>query len=262
MGKDIKLVCIDIDGTLIDNNHKVSQNTIEIIKHLKKRDVEISLVTGRAYAGAKKIIDQIELDLPIICHNGGKVVLEGGKTIRNKKFPISHVKEALEHGEKNGFYMKVFIDDTFYTTLDNELTKRSAINHNMKYKIINSFIKDVEDEINLFIMFCNREVSEEDLIKFKSIDVEVTTSMPRVIELLPKGVSKAWGLEELKDYLNIDRKEILAIGNGFNDLSMLEFAGRGIAMKNSDPLLLANFNTVSKFTNNEEGVYEILKELL
>ena len=260
--KDIKLVAIDIDGTLIDDDFNISKNTVEIIKDLTKRDIAISLVTGRAYAGAKKILDKIELDLPIICHNGGKVVLGDGEIIQNKKFPISSVKEALEYGERRRFYMKAFVDDKFYVTFGNDFAKKSAENFNMRYEIIESFTKDIIEEINLFIMFCRRDISEEDLDLFKGLDVEITTSMPTVIELIPKGVSKAWGLKELKGHFNVEREEILAIGNGFNDLSMLEFAGKGIAMKNSEPLLLKNFKNISDFTNNEEGVYRILKGLL
>lgn len=260
MGKDIKLVAIDIDGTLVDNNLVVSKNTIDIIKNLKDRDIEVSLVTGRAYAGAKMILDQMEISLPVICHNGGKVVLEDGKIIGNKKFPISSVREVVEYGKKNELYMKAFIDDTFYVTTDNELSKGFSRNYSTNYKVVDNFIENIVDDINLLILFYDRNV--KDLNRFQDLEVEVTTSMPYVIELIPKGVSKAWGLKELKRHLSIKREEILAIGNGFNDLSMLEFAGTGIAMKNSDPLLLNRFSTISKFTNNEEGVYEILKDLL
>lgn len=262
MQKDIKLIAIDIDGTLVDDNFNISENTIDVIKNLVKRDIGVSLVTGRAYAGAKKILDQMKIDLPVICHNGGKIVLDDGEIIQNKKFPISTVREALDYGERRNFYMKAFVDDKFYVTFENEITKKAAENFNMKYEIVESFNRDIIDEINLFIMFCKREINEEDLGLFKGLDVEITTSMPTVIELIPRGVSKAWGLKELKRYLNVEREEILAIGNGFNDLSMLEFAGKGIAMKNSDQLLLKNFKTISDFTNNEEGVYRILKELL
>lgn len=262
MKADIKLIAIDIDGTLIDDDFIVSKNTIDTIKALKKKGVEVSLVTGRAHCGAKKVMNQIGVDLPIISHNGGKVTLEDGKVILNEKFPISYIDKVLEHAHNNEIYMKVYIDDCFYVTEKNELNEWSAKNHDMEYKVIKNFNSEIFEDINLLIMFYDHEIDEEHLEEFAHLNVEVTTSMPKSIELIPKGVSKASGLRQLKKHLDIKQEEILAIGNSFNDLSMLQFAGRGIAMKNSDPILLNSFDNISQFTNNEEGVYKILKEYI
>lgn len=262
MKQDVKLIAIDIDGTLVDDDNRVSTNTIEAIKTLKANGVEVSLVTGRAHSGAKKVMDEIGIDLPIISHNGGKVTLEDGTIILNEKFPISYIEKVLEYGEKNDIYMKVYIDDCFYVTVDNGATKWSAKNHAMNYKVVKSLNHDIAEDINLLIMFYDHEIDEEHLEEFDHLNVEVTTSFPKAIELIAKGVSKALGLSELKKHLNIKQEEILAIGNGFNDLSMLEFAGIGIAMKNSDKMLLNSFDNISEFTNNEEGVYKIIKEYI
>lgn len=256
------MVAIDIDGTLIDDNHNISKNTIDVIRELKERGREIALVTGRAHIGGKKIMDQIGIDLPIISHNGGKVALEDGKIITNEKLPISLVAKVLEYGEKNKNYMKIYVDDLFYVNVDDEATRRFSQDHDIDYKLVRHFSTEIIEDINLLILYYDREIDEKDLGMFSYLDLEITTSMPRVVEFIPKGVSKAFGLKELKKHLGIKRENILAIGNAFNDLSMLEFAGTGIAMKNSDILLLNNFKNVSQFSNNEEGVYRILRELL
>lgn len=262
MKDKIRLIAIDIDGTLIDDEYNVSDNTIETIRTLKENGTEVALVTGRAHCGAKKVMDELGISLPIISHNGGKVTLEDGTIILNEKFPISSIEEVLEHGQKNDIYMKVYIDDCFYVTVDNGMTKWSAKKHNMKYKVVENLNKDIHEEINLLILFYEHEISQDHLEEFSHLNVEVTTSFPKAIELIPRGVSKALGLSHLKDHLKIKQDEILAIGNGLNDLSMLEFAGIGIAMKNSDQILLDNYDNISEFTNNEEGVYKIIKEYL
>lgn len=259
---NIRLIAIDIDGTLIDDNLKVSDNTIKIIKELKKRNIEIVLVTGRAHAGAKKIMDQIGISLPIISHNGGKVVLANGREIKNTKFPIQAVKEVLDYSEANRLYTIVYIDDMFYASIDNEINDRTAQKLGVEYRIIDNFIEDIIEEINLLLVYFKKEITKKELDKFKDLDVEITTSIPKAVEFIPKGISKAEGLKELKNHLNIKKENIMAIGNSLNDLSMLEFAGTGIAMKNSDSLLLENYENVSEFTNNEEGVYKILKKIL
>lgn len=258
----IDLVAIDIDGTLIDDHLKVSENTIDIIKDLKRRDIEVSLVSGRAHAAAKLIMDQIGIELPIISHNGGKVTLEDGRIIRNEKFPISHIKEVLHYAERNNLFIKAYIDDLFYVTYDSERNKEFSKRFGVDYKIIEDPHKDIIEDINLLLLYFEKEITMNEINKFQGLDVEITTSIPHALEFIPKGISKAEGLKDLKKHLNIKRENILAIGNSLNDLSMLEFAGSGIAMKNSDPLLLEHFQNMSRFTNNEEGVYHILKEII
>lgn len=259
--KNIELIAIDIDGTLIDDNLMVSENTIDKIRELKDRGIEVSLVSGRAHAAAKKIMDQIGIALPIISHNGGKVTLEDGRVIKNEKFPIEHIKEVIQYAKEKDLYMKAYIDDLFYITSDNEKTKHFSKNFGLDYKVIEDLSEDIIDDINLLLLYFDKEITSKELDKFKDLNVEITTSIPHTIEFIPKGISKAEGLKELKQHLNIKKENILAIGNSLNDLSMLEFAGRGIAMKNSDPLLLENFDNIADFTNNEEGVYMIIKDI-
>ena len=223
-----------------------------LVNRLNDSGVNTSLIESRDnYSGHALIqIDQ----------NGmNSIIVEGGT---NTMIDEIYIDKVLEHAHNNEIYMKVYIDDCFYVTEKNELNEWSAKNHDMEYKVIKNFNSEIFEDINLLIMFYDHEIDEEHLEEFAHLNVEVTTSMPKSIELIPKGVSKASGLRQLKKHLDIKQEEILAIGNSFNDLSMLQFAGRGIAMKNSDPILLNSFDNISQFTNNEEGVYKILKEYI
>ena len=85
--------------------------------------------------------------------------------------------------------------------------------------------------------------------------------MPTAYEFMAEGCNKGKALEVLANHLGVQREDILAAGNALNDLEMLEFAGTGIAMKNADANLLSVWEHISEYTNNEEGVYEIIKEL-
>lgn len=259
--KDIKLIALDIDGTLIDDDLKVSKNTKNIIEELKARGIEVALVSGRAHGAAKLIMDQFDIDLPIISHNGGKVTLANGEEIKNEKFPIECVDEVLEYARDHDLNAIAYIDDLFYTTVNSKENDRLVEKYGVDFKLVDSLDKEVVDHINLLLLYLDEDVTREDIEKFRNLECETTNSIPGTLEFIPEGISKAEGLKSLKNHLGIKRENILAVGNSLNDLSMLEFAGEGIAMKNSDKLLLENFHRVSEFTNNEEGVYRILKEL-
>lgn len=259
--KNIELVALDIDGTLIDDNWKVSENTREIIRELKDRNIEVALVSGRAYGAARTIMEQIGIELTIISHNGGKVTLSDGSEIKNEKFPIRDLEEVISYAQEHNLHIIAYIDDLFYGTVDNPINKKISKRLGVDYKIIDSLNNGMIDHINLLLLYLHDKITGEDLKKFEHLDCEITNSIPGTLEFIPKGISKAEGLKDLKNHLNIKRENILAMGNSLNDLSMLEFAGHGVAMKNSDKLLLENFHRVSDFTNNEEGVYEVLKKI-
>lgn len=234
MKKPIKLVALDIDGTLIDDEYNVSKNTIEAIKFLVNKGINIALVTGRANKAANKVENQIRIDLPIISHNG----------------------------EEHNIYTKIYIDDIFYVDVENEVTKYFAKNHGLEYKVVKKLGEDVIEDCNMVLLIYDEDINQEEIDRFKDLDLDITMSTPYALEFIPKGVSKGNGLKKLSEILGVSREEILAVGNSLNDLSMLQFAGTGIAMKNSDEILLKLWNRVSEFTNNEEGVYNLLKELL
>lgn len=262
MKKQIKLIALDIDGTLIDDNFNVSNNTIEAIKSLIDKGIYVALATGRAHRAADNVRKQTGIDLPILSHNGGKIILANGKEVSNIKLPISMVKNIIRYSEENEIYIKIYVDDIFYVNVENEITKYFAKNHGLEYKVVNKLSEDIIEDCNMVLLIYDKPVDIGERNRFKDLNLNITMSTPRALEFIPSGVSKGNGLKKLAEILNIDRKEVLAVGNSLNDLSMLEFAGTGIAMKNSDENLLKQWNNVSKFTNNEEGVYNILKKYL
>lgn len=262
MKKPIKLVALDIDGTLIDDEYNVSKNTIETIKSLVTKGINIALVTGRANKAANKVKNQIGIDLPIISHNGGKITLANGEEISNIKLPISMAKKIIQYGEEHNIYTKIYIDDIFYVDVENEATKYFAKNHGLEYKVVKKLGEDVIEDCNMVLLIYDEAINQEERDRFKDLDLDITMSTPYALEFIPKGVSKGNGLKKLSEILGVSREEILAVGNSLNDLSMLQFAGTGIAMKNSDENLLKLWNKISEFTNNEEGVYNLLKELI
>lgn len=122
--------------------------------------------------------------------------------------------------------------------------------------------KNIPGGANMIIFIYPQPVREDYQGIFKDLDISITRSMPTAYEFMARGCNKGGALKILSDHLGVEKDEILAVGNALNDLDMLEYAGTGIAMKNSDPDLLDVWDHVSNFTNNEEGVYEIIKEIL
>lgn len=256
--KNVKLVALDLDGTLLDDNFKISQRTIDCIKNLINRNINVVLVTGRVLKSVYMIRNMIGADLPIVAYNGGKIVISN-KEIYTKKIPIVEGKKIIKYGEEKGLYVKVYIDDILFVEKDEEISKLFCQTRGIEYKAVGKLSENINEDINIITIYYKNHIygNVDDILK--DIDVTITASATNALDFIPKGVSKGKALKFVADYLNVKREEILAIGNSKNDIDMLNFAGIGIAMKNSDSMLLEKWNYITEYTNNEEGVYHVLK---
>lgn len=261
MKKPIKLIALDIDGTLLDNSGNISYRTKEKIEELVKEDKHVVLASGRANKAALSIKDKLSLDLPVISYNGSTVQLPGGKKLREQKIALKDAIEIIKYSEKLGLYIKVYIDDFFYIAKDSESSKRFSEYQNIGYKVVGKLSENIKEDVNM-IVYVYEELPKEDVTEvFKGMPITTTRSTPLAVEFMAKGSTKGEALELLANHLDIRKDEILAAGNALNDLDMIKYARVGVAMKNGDPDLLKEWSVVSDYTNDKEGVYHIIKDL-
>ncbi|MBW4829065.1 MAG: HAD family hydrolase [Clostridiaceae bacterium] len=257
-----KLVAIDIDGTLIDDDFEVSKRTINKIRALRNKGINITLATGRTYSSAKQYADLLNIDDPIICYNGALIKdNSNGNIIYDARLPLDISKRIIEFGEKEKLNIKVYTDDILYVEEDDERTREICRNHKIGYEVIGRLSENIGKGAQMIILIEDEERIGEIRKKIDSINIKnisYTMSTPRSLEFGAPGVNKGNALKVLAEKYGIESKEILTIGNSLNDLGMFKYADTGIAMKNSDRILLEEWDKISKYDNNEEGVFHIL----
>lgn len=259
--KNVKLVALDLDGTLLDDHLEVSLRTKETIKNLVNRGIFVALVSGRMLKAAELVSSILELELPIVAYNGAKVFIPEKEEIFCKKIPLSEALKVIKYGEERDLYVKVYIDDVLYIKEPDKASLAFSKSRNIDYKVVGKLSENIIDDVNMIVIYYKESRNGVIDEKLKDINVHVTTSVSSSIDVVPAGISKDKGLMILAEHLNIERDNILAIGNGLNDLEMLKYAGIGFAMKNSEGCLLDKWDNVSEYTNNEEGVYHIIKQI-
>lgn len=257
----IKLIALDIDGTLIDDDFSVSNRLINKLHELRDKGTEIVLATGRNYSSAVGVSKQLSMKVPIIAHNGSKVVLSCGTELLNAKIPLAEAKKIIEYSESNNIYTKLYLDDVLYVKEDDEHSLIYTETHLMERKIVGTLSEYLNEDVNMIVTLYNRNIEQGYLERFDDINVSVTMSMPHSLEFMDNNISKGNALKILAKHLNIKNEEILSVGNALNDLEMLKISGVGIAMKNSDDDLLKRWGQISQYTNNNDGVYHIIKDL-
>jgi Cof subfamily protein (haloacid dehalogenase superfamily) len=282
----IKLVAIDLDGTLLDYFLKISAENIAALKKVKSRGIEVVIATGRDFSDVLALTEAIELSSPIILQNGalirhsqtGEVWFKEplGKdlainTIKiARSFPTAnfiHTEDNITTDEDREKLFN-FIADLYVEITEGQVDPENAKEISLKWVSKYTFVEDI-------IEYCDENVLKVTLIGRSAIlqnflenakkemgdKVYLTNSFPIIIETLSAKASKGKALKYLSERMRVQRDEILAIGDGPNDEDMLEFAGTSIAMANCREELrkIADYITLSCEDN---GVAKALEKFL
>ena len=238
--KKYKLIAIDIDGTLLTTDKKLLEETKKDLVAAYNKGVIICICTGRGYPAAKRYIDELELDIPLILYNGSRVRKSNDSTVLyNQVIETSVAKEVYEIIKKHHGTCCFWKNDTLYFNKNDEY----AVYYENLTTIKPNFINEIDDEllsnINKFIWFGKSEwldiVQNDILVDCKGINY--FKSNTELLEIVPPNVDKGSTLKFLCDSLKISSDEVIAIGDEANDLSMILFAGLGVAMGNAKDIV-------------------------
>lgn len=273
-----KLVCIDMDGTLLNSKKTISERTKATIKNAYQLGTDIVITTGRVYENAAFYSKLIGVNSPIIASNGSIIRGSNNNIIYRNVMNTKSLKRILDVCEK----CKVKVN--FYTN-NSVICGSRLVYVLMKYLFLKSMIICDNGKIDIEYVTKNDELIDEiernadkilrcEIIhastkkirevkeRLKKIDaIEVVSSTKNNIEITSKSVSKGAAIQFLAQYYNIQKKEIIAIGDSENDLSMIKYAGVGVAMGNGDKFIKSKADYVTD-TNDNDGVAKVISKFI
>lgn len=247
-----KLICIDMDGTLLDDKKQVSQKNIEAIKKAYEKGIHIAIATGRTFASARYYLeDVIGVEGTIISLNGAYIRKSNSKDVIYKiPLTFEEVEEIYKVAERNNIMTHFNTEDMSISTSD-ETEKNRENNFNKDVKkgtvfevfrkndLINR-LRELQEDILKISVTENKDREKFNRVREQMDELnrfEVVNSDVNYIEVMKKGCSKGHGVKILAESLKIKREEIMCIGDNENDLSMITYAGFGVAMGNGCELL-------------------------
>jgi len=260
--KEFKLLAADIDGTLLNSRGVLTAKTLESIVQLILLGKHFILSTGRPLIGARAISKQIPFDIPIIGGNGAIVATSRSNTIifrRDLSADVAH--EVIKIAEEYNASLVIWCQDELFINRKDKYTEKYGSQASSPPQLLADLSLIYTKDITKIIWFDEPE-------KLKAIQKEIRprlkrkvnffTSDPSYLEFVDKEASKAKALAVIRKYYRLKRREIVAIGDGFNDLPMIVYAGFGIAMANADEGVKekADFVTLS---NDEDGVRFVIE---
>lgn len=234
------MICSDLDDTLLDSKGEYSPLLKESIKKYVDKGGKFMIVTGRMTSGVLPIARELGLKGELASFQGAVIAdIETGKILNSVCIETADAILIAEYIEKAGYYFHTYVDDYFILQNSNHFTKVYADICNAKYietiKPLSVYIAENKITPPKILICEDKEkiplILEEMRKKFGK-QFLVNTSKPWLVEIVPKTINKAVGIQKIAKKYNILREEIICIGDSCNDIEMLEYAGLAAVVAN------------------------------
>lgn len=265
-----KLLVLDVDGTLLNDEREISKRTLAALLKVQQMGVRIVLASGRPTYGLMPLAKTLELGNYggfVLSYNGCQIIkAQNGEILFERRINPEMLPYLEKKARKNGFAIFTYHDDTLITdSPDNEYIKNEALLNNLKIIREDEFSTAIDFAPCKCMLVSDKEKAliglEQHWEKRLAGTLDAFRSEPYFLEVVPCGVNKANTLGVLLEHLGVTREEVIAVGDGVCDVTMLQLAGMGVAMGHSQDSVkvCADYVTAS---NEEDGVALAVEKLI
>lgn len=264
-----KILVLDLDGTLTNSKKEITPHTRDVLIRAQQQGVRLVLASGRPTYGIVPLADELrlgEFEGYILSYNGGQIIDWKTKELMYENVLSPEVYPYLyECARKSGSVLLSYKDEFIISeNADNQYVQYEAFLNKMKSITVPCFLDVFTFPVAKCLIVGEPDVLaglETEMTEELKDRMNVFRSEPFFLELVPQGIDKARSLAVLLEELGLSKDNMVACGDGFNDLSMIRFAGLGVAMANAQPLVreAADYITLS---NEEDGVADVVERFI
>ncbi len=261
-----RLIVMDLDETLLGKDFKISERNIKAIRNAREKGVKATIATGRMNKSSLPYVKQLNIDIPVITYHGALI-----RSINPEKmlyhYPVDYemALPVVEAAEKMGYHINMYIDDQVHVREENHFTRLYQTIASVEVKPVgdmNKFLQRVKvNPTKLTIIDYEGKLDRMESFLSEKYDKQltVTKSHRYFLEVTHLQATKGKALKFLADMLEIKPEEIIAMGDSFNDIDMLRYAGLGVAVANAHPEVKKEADLIAK-SNLEDGVADIIEK--
>lgn len=261
MNDTIKVLALDLDGTLTNTKKEISPRTLEALQRAAAAGVRIVLASGRPTVGIWPLARQLELEKLggyILSYNGGCILdCATGKVVAQEAFPLELIKPVCDEARAAGAVALSYNDEGVVSEHpDDEYVQIECTINRIPASRVEDLGSYINYDVNKLLVTAepDRMVHVEERMQQKFAGkLSIYKSMPFFLEIMPLGVEKAQSLRALLTILGLTEENLMACGDGWNDISMIRLAGVGIAMGNAVPQVKQEATWVTA-DNDHDGV--------
>ncbi|MFT8321657.1 MAG: Cof-type HAD-IIB family hydrolase [Bacillus sp. (in: firmicutes)] len=263
-----KMIVLDMDDTLLQDDHTISDRTKKALMDAQELGVKVVLASGRPTFAMVQSARELELAKYgsfILSFNGAKITnCKTNEELFSSTLSAETVHDLFEISKREKVWIHTYVGDSIITEENNPFTEIESKLTGLPITEVPDFVESVQEPVVKVLMVKEEEhlKAVESLLQVELQNkLSVMRSKPYFLEFTEKGVTKGTSLELLINKLGITRDEVIAIGDSYNDLAMIEFAGLGVAMGNApeDIKRIADHTTD---TNNNDGVAKVVEQFI
>ncbi len=276
----IRLIASDLDGTIIDNEHSISQDNIKAINDLQKTNTNFVICTGKTYSISKDFCKNLHANFGIF-GNGSQIInLATGEVIAKRLLSLDEIKLCFSIVKKYNLHIHAYTENSIITENPLYLDLRTSILFSSKIDLLKvdnifdyilnqkpvilklvisspSSLANVKDSLENITNLTILHIKKTGIYKDKVIDKEY-----EYLDISPLNVTKGYALEILSNYLNVKKEEVLSIGDNINDIDMFKTSGISVAINNAydEVKKVANYTTTNSVENGgfAEAIYKFI----
>lgn len=243
----IKLLALDLDGTIFGDDLAISDRTRTAIREAQTRGVLVTIATGRMFRSARQIAADLGISAPIICYQGALIRHSStGETLYHKTIPSPLAHSVISETSRRGLHLNLYVnDELFVAQVTDQARFYAQINMDLPINEVGdlrAWLRSHSDpEPTKLVIVTDASQTDEVLDAFTHMygdDLQVTKSHARFTEFTNREASKGTALAYLSASCGVPQGEVMAIGDGHNDLDMVRWAGYGVAMSTSPQAVL------------------------
>lgn len=260
-----RAIALDLDGTLTNHDKVVTPRTRQALLQAESKGAIIILASGRPTYGIVPVAECLELEKRggyILSYNGGNIVnAKTGEKLFSQFLPDAVIPILYKYAKEKNHALLGYAGNEIITEMpDDPYVKEESRINKMNIRKVDNLLDALEPHPTKLLMTgdpTDMLKAEEELVEILGEKMDIFRSAPFFLELVPKGIDKAQSLLRLLSKINLTPADLIAFGDGYNDLSMLKLAGVGVAMANAAPEVRADADYVT-LSNEEDGVAEAL----
>ena len=266
------LIALDLDGTILYDFDSLSETLCDFMKEVQKQGHKIVIATGRPFRSSKFVYDRFDLDTPIINYNGGLITHPKNPNFKRVNYTVDKniIIDICENNHDHIRNAFCEVRDSIYVEWE-EKEIEPLLHVKGATKILFGEFKNILDKDpngaiiigkqgrgKLIKEYIDKTYSNKVLSRIWDLSGEYDS----IIEVFTPESNKGKALEYVADYLGVDQSHTIAIGDGHNDIEMLEYASLGVAVRNAHPELIKVADLILDYTSKDGAVYRFLSDYL
>ena len=260
-----KLVAVDLDDTLLAEDLSITDRVKEAVKAVRAAGVHITVSTGRMYRSAARIAGELGIEIPLITYQGALVKNSlSGEVLVYRPLPLDCARELIARVHQLGYHLNTYLDERLLVERDTPEGHRYKSIAGVEMEVVGDFLNYLDRDPTKIVVIAKEPLIDQlaaELIPLYRGRAHISKSKPHFLEFSHPQATKGQALAFLASYFRVKREEVMALGDGYNDLDMLEYAGLGVVVDNARDEIKerADYVTSASFG---DGVVEALEKFV